>query len=135
MLEGAMRTLIVGDPWQISTDVGPVIDDEALRSIEAYCAAAEGEGRLVARLDRPAPGRFVPPHILRVGGIGELEREVFGPVLHVAAFEAEEIDRVIADINARGYGLTFGLHTRIEARGFPGPAPRPGARITCRASG
>ena len=116
MLTGAMDELVVGDPAQLSTDVGPVIDAEAQASIEAYCADREARGQLVARLDAPGEGRFVAPHIVRVAGIGELEREVFGPVLHVATFEADQIDRVIADINAMGYGLTFGLHTRIEAR-------------------
>ncbi|MDP3895315.1 MAG: L-glutamate gamma-semialdehyde dehydrogenase, partial [Mesorhizobium sp.] len=116
MLQGAMQALKVGDPWLIASDVGPVIDDEARQSIRSYCAEMESKGRLIARLDAPADGRFVAPHILRVSGIGEIEREIFGPVLHVATFEAEDIDRIVSDINAKGYGLTFGLHTRIEGR-------------------
>ncbi|APH72168.1 bifunctional proline dehydrogenase/L-glutamate gamma-semialdehyde dehydrogenase PutA [Aquibium oceanicum] len=116
MLRGAMEALVVGDPRTLSTDVGPVIDEEAQASIRAYCEEMEAKGKLIAKLDAPADGRFVAPHIFRVSGIGELEREVFGPVLHVATFEADEIDRVIAAINMKGYGLTFGLHTRIEAR-------------------
>ncbi|MFN3549702.1 MAG: bifunctional proline dehydrogenase/L-glutamate gamma-semialdehyde dehydrogenase PutA [Mesorhizobium sp.] len=116
MLRGAMDELTVGDPAHLSTDVGPLIDEEAQSSIAAYCADMEARGKLVAKLETPAEGRFVAPRIVRVSGIGELEREVFGPVLHVATFEADAIDRVIADINTRGYGLTFGLHTRIEAR-------------------
>ncbi|WP_210205683.1 bifunctional proline dehydrogenase/L-glutamate gamma-semialdehyde dehydrogenase PutA [Pseudaminobacter salicylatoxidans] len=116
MLTGAMEALTVGDPWRISTDVGPVIDEEAQNGIRAYTAKMEEQGRLLARLDAPEDGRFVAPHIFRVSGIGEMECEVFGPVLHVATFEADEIDKVISDINARGYGLTFGLHTRIEGR-------------------
>jgi len=116
MLTGALDELVVGDPAQLSTDVGPVIDEEAQASITAYCAGMEAQGRLVARLDAPGEGRFVAPHVVRVSGIGDLEREVFGPVLHVATFEADRIDDVIAEVNARGYGLTFGLHTRIEER-------------------
>ncbi|TKT79126.1 bifunctional proline dehydrogenase/L-glutamate gamma-semialdehyde dehydrogenase PutA [Aquamicrobium sp. LC103] len=116
MLQGAMRALNVGDPWNVASDVGPVIDDEARTAILRYCAEMEAKGRLIARLDAPSDGRFVAPHIFRVSGIGELEREIFGPVLHVATFEADEIDKVISDVNAKGYGLTFGLHTRIEAR-------------------
>ena len=116
MLKGAMEALAIGDPWSIATDVGPVIDDEARETISAYCAAEEGEGRLIARLSAPDGGRFVAPHILRTAGIEALEREIFGPVLHVATFGADEIDRVIAAVNAKGYGLTFGLHTRIDAR-------------------
>src|SRR5690606_29264493 len=116
MLEGAAQALSIGEPWRVSTDVGPVIDDEAKEPISAYCEDMERKGRLIAKLEAPAGGRFVAPHILRLNGIGELEREVFGPVLHVATFEADEIDKVISDINAKGYGLTFGLHTRIDAR-------------------
>jgi len=76
----------------------------------------EKKGRLIAKLDAPPEGCFVGPHIFRVSGITEMEREMFGPILHVASFEADEIDKVIADINAKQYGLTFGLHTRIDAR-------------------
>jgi RHH-type proline utilization regulon transcriptional repressor/proline dehydrogenase/delta 1-pyrroline-5-carboxylate dehydrogenase len=116
MLEGAMRALNVGDPWLLSTDVGPVIDKEAQNSIREYCAAMEAKGKLIAKLDAPADGRFVAPHVFRVSGIEEMDREVFGPVLHVATFDADKIDKVIAAINRKGYGLTFGLHTRIEER-------------------
>ncbi len=116
MLKGALATLKLGDPALISTDVGPVIDDGARRALLAYAVEMENKGRLIAKLEAPREGLFVGPRIFRVSGIAELEHEVFGPILHVATFEADEIDKVIADINARGYGLTFGLHTRIEAR-------------------
>ncbi|MEQ1938799.1 bifunctional proline dehydrogenase/L-glutamate gamma-semialdehyde dehydrogenase PutA [Mesorhizobium sp. CN5-321] len=116
MLKGAMQALRIGDPWLASTDVGPVIDDEARTSIDAYCNRMYLDGRLVSALDAPEGGRFVPPSVFRVKGIEEMQREVFGPVLHVASFDAEDIDRVVAAINRKGYGLTFGLHTRIEAR-------------------
>ena len=116
MLKGAIEALRLGDPVQISTDMGPVIDDEARDNLLAYCAAMEAKGRLIAKLDAPREGRFIAPHIFRVAGIGEMEREMFGPILHVATFEAEHIDKVVADINSKGYGLTFGLHTRIDAR-------------------
>jgi RHH-type proline utilization regulon transcriptional repressor/proline dehydrogenase/delta 1-pyrroline-5-carboxylate dehydrogenase len=116
MLKGAVATLRIGDPWQLETDVGPVIDDEAREGLLSSCAKMEKAGRLIAKLEAPQQGHFVAPHIFRVSGIAGIEREVFGPVLHVASFEARDLDSVIADINARGYGLTFGLHTRIEAR-------------------
>ncbi len=116
MLKGAMDALNIGDPWQISTDVGPVIDDEAQKSIKDYSAKMTGEGRAIAQLAVPTDGRFVAPAVFRVKGIEEMEREVFGPVLHVATFDANEIEAVIAAINRKGYGLTFGLHTRIDAR-------------------
>ncbi|MBS9720779.1 bifunctional proline dehydrogenase/L-glutamate gamma-semialdehyde dehydrogenase PutA [Tianweitania sp. BSSL-BM11] len=116
MLSGAMQTLNMGDPWLLSTDVGPVIDAEAQDGIRTYAADMERQGKLIAKLQAPADGTFVAPHIFRVSGIADLEREVFGPILHVATFEAEQLDKVVADINARGYGLTFGLHTRIDGR-------------------
>jgi RHH-type proline utilization regulon transcriptional repressor/proline dehydrogenase/delta 1-pyrroline-5-carboxylate dehydrogenase len=116
MLKGAMEALNVGDPWQPATDVGPVIDDEAKTAIGDYIEAMSLQGRAIAKLEVPGEGRFVPPSVFRVKGIEEMQREIFGPVLHVATFDAEEIDRVIASVNRKGYGLTFGLHTRIEGR-------------------
>lgn len=116
MLEGAMAELNVGDPWLISTDVGPVIDADAQKSIRAYCASMEKAGKLIARLKAPKEGRFVAPHVFKAKGIEEMEREIFGPVLHVASYKADDIDKVISAVNAKGYGLTFGLHTRIEGR-------------------
>jgi RHH-type proline utilization regulon transcriptional repressor/proline dehydrogenase/delta 1-pyrroline-5-carboxylate dehydrogenase len=116
MLRGAMEALSIGDPWAIATDVGPVIDDEAKQLISDYCRAMEEKGNLIAKGDVPGEGRFIAPHVLKVEGIGEMEREIFGPVLHVASFDADEIDQVVAAINRKGYGLTFGLHTRIEGR-------------------
>ncbi|ESR26930.1 bifunctional proline dehydrogenase/L-glutamate gamma-semialdehyde dehydrogenase PutA [Lutibaculum baratangense] len=116
MLFGAMETLKLGDPWQLSTDVGPVIDQEARDGISGYCREMEAQGRLMAALDEPADGLFVAPHVFRLSGIEEMEREVFGPVLHVARFRADELDRVVDAVNAKGYGLTFGVHTRVDAR-------------------
>ncbi len=116
MLGGAMESLSIGDPWSLDTDVSPVIDAEAQRDISAYVAEQAKAGRLVKRLDAPETGTFVAPAVIAVGGIGDLEREIFGPVLHVASFRARDIDKVVDAINARGFGLTFGLHTRIDDR-------------------
>ncbi|MGO4832369.1 aldehyde dehydrogenase family protein, partial [Rhizobiaceae sp. 2RAB30] len=116
MLRGAMEALTIGDPWAIATDVGPVIDDEARQSIGDYIRTMEKEGKLIAKGEAPGEGRFIAPHVLKVKGIGDMDREVFGPVLHVATFDADEIDQVVAAVNRKGYGLTFGLHTRIEGR-------------------
>ncbi|MDW6020378.1 bifunctional proline dehydrogenase/L-glutamate gamma-semialdehyde dehydrogenase PutA [Mesorhizobium sp. BAC0120] len=116
MLKGAMAELSVGDPWSVATDVGPLIDDEARTNISDYAADMQAKGRLVAKVDAPDGGRFVAPQVFRVSGIGELEREVFGPILHVASYDAEKVESVISDINRKGYGLTFGMHTRIDAR-------------------
>ncbi len=119
MLSGAMDTLEVGDPWAFSCDAGPVIDAQSQAHISAYVDEAEAEGRLLKRLRLPetaGKGHFVAPAIVQVSGIGAMEEEIFGPVLHVARFKAQDIDRIIDDINAAGYGLTFGLHTRIDDR-------------------
>ncbi|MBY5971642.1 bifunctional proline dehydrogenase/L-glutamate gamma-semialdehyde dehydrogenase PutA [Ferrimonas balearica] len=116
MIRGAMDELSVGNPWYLSTDVGPVIDEEARSGIAAYIEAARAEGRLLHALDTPQGGTFIAPTLLQVGGIEEMEREIFGPVLHVATFKGKDLGKVIARINATGYGLTFGLHTRIDTR-------------------
>ena len=116
MLYGAIDELRIGDPWDLATDIGPVIDDEARDRIEDYCNYAERDGRLLKRAAGSGAGRFVPPTVLRVEGIEALDEEIFGPVLHVATYAAEDIDAVLDAINAAGYGLTFGLHTRIDDR-------------------
>ena len=116
MLFGAIDELRLGDPWHLATDIGPIIDDEARDRIESHCHRAERAGRLLKRGAAPAAGRFVPPTVLRVDGIAALGEEIFGPVLHVASFAAEDIDSVVDAVNAAGYGLTFGLHTRIDDR-------------------
>jgi RHH-type proline utilization regulon transcriptional repressor/proline dehydrogenase/delta 1-pyrroline-5-carboxylate dehydrogenase len=116
MLFGAMEELSLGDPWPVSIDIGPVIEAEAKADIEDHVERLAAEGRLLKRIDAPAEGHFVAPAVLQLSGIEALEREVFGPVLHVATFAAHEIDAVVDAINAKGYGLTFGLHTRIDSR-------------------
>ncbi|MEO9574539.1 MAG: bifunctional proline dehydrogenase/L-glutamate gamma-semialdehyde dehydrogenase PutA [Tateyamaria sp.] len=116
MLIGAMEALNVGNPWTLATDIGPVIDEVARAGIEAYIATATQEGRVLHRLKTPESGTYVAPALLKVNGIADLEREVFGPVLHLATFGASELNAVIDDINASGYGLTFGLHSRIDDR-------------------
>ncbi|MGV6811205.1 MAG: bifunctional proline dehydrogenase/L-glutamate gamma-semialdehyde dehydrogenase PutA [Brevirhabdus sp.] len=116
MLTGAMDELELGNPWHLSTDVGPVITDTAKRDIESHIETARKSGRLLHQLRTPSPGHFVPPTLIHVAGIKDLEREVFGPVLHIATFKTNELNRVISDVNGTGYGLTFGLHTRIDER-------------------
>ncbi|MFQ6552247.1 bifunctional proline dehydrogenase/L-glutamate gamma-semialdehyde dehydrogenase PutA [Aestuariibius insulae] len=116
MLQGAMAELAVGDPWELATDVGPVIDAGVRDGFTAYVEAARAEGRLIAQGPVAGAGHLFAPALVRVGGISDVAREVFGPVLHVASFGGGEIDAVVDAINARGFGLTFGLHTRITAR-------------------
>lgn len=116
MLIGAMQSLNMGDPWHLSTDVGPVIDEAARANIAAHIATARSEGRLVAELPTPDTGTYIAPTIIKVNSISDLKREIFGPVLHIATFKSGELDKVINAINGTGYGLTFGLHTRIDDR-------------------
>ncbi len=116
MLIGAMQALNMGDPWLLSTDVGPVIDELARKGIADHIEAARAEGRVLAELPCPEGGTFVAPTVIKVTGIGDMKREIFGPVLHIATFKSHELDQVIDAINATGYGLTFGLHTRIDDR-------------------
>jgi RHH-type proline utilization regulon transcriptional repressor/proline dehydrogenase/delta 1-pyrroline-5-carboxylate dehydrogenase len=116
MLLGAMDELAVGDPAVLATDIGPVIDTKAKARIDAHIASYAARGAVLKQLATPIGGTFVGPAVVKVSGIGELTEEIFGPVLHVATFKASQLEKVIDDINAAGFGLTFGLHTRIDGR-------------------
>jgi len=118
MLAGAMAELKVGDPALLSTDVGPVIDTAAASMLEAHAARMSKESRLIYECtlsDECDGGTFFAPRAFEIASIAQLEREVFGPILHVIRFRAAELDAVIDDINATGYGLTVGLHSRIDS--------------------
>ena len=117
MLKGAMAELEVGDPRKLSVDVGPVITAEARDAIMTHIETMRGRGHKVTQTplgETTARGTFVPPTLIEVSKIADVEREVFGPVLHVLRYRREALDKLIDDINAAGYGLTFGLHTRID---------------------
>ncbi|HEX7873247.1 MAG TPA: trifunctional transcriptional regulator/proline dehydrogenase/L-glutamate gamma-semialdehyde dehydrogenase [Sphingobium sp.] len=117
MLKGALRELRIGQTDQLAVDIGPVITAEAKDAIERHIAAMRGLGRPVEQQDLPAAtdaGTFVPPTIIEIDRLSDLSREVFGPVLHVIRFRREGLDALIDGINATGYGLTFGLHTRLD---------------------
>ena len=117
MLTGAMKALQVGNPDRLSVDVGPVIDADAKRTIETHVAAMREKGHKVVQLPMPeggAQGTFVPPTLIEIDSIDELKREVFGPVLHVVRYRRSQIDRLLEQIHATGYGLTLGIHTRID---------------------
>jgi len=116
MLMGAMEALRLGDPWELTTDIGPLIDASAKAGIAAHIAAAKAEGRVLKMLAAPGQGSFVSPALIRVTGIADLPGEVFGPVLHVATFRAADLPAVLGAINATGFGLTFGFHSRIDDR-------------------
>jgi len=117
MLRGAMRQLTIGHPDRLSTDIGPVITTEARDAIKQHVDSMRARGHVVFELALPpetAFGTYVAPTLIEIGAISDVGREVFGPVLHVLRYARENLDRLIADINATGYGLTFGLHTRID---------------------
>ncbi len=116
MLAGAMDELELGNPWLLQTDIGPIISAEAQRDMQRYIDNARDDGRLFKQLATPAEGNFIGPAIIEVNGIEDLEHEVFGPVLHVARFKADQFEAVLTAVNSRGFGLTFGLHTRIDER-------------------
>ena len=118
MLAGAMDELQIGDPALISTDVGPVIDANAQQGLTEHCQRMDHEARLIKRTKLPdwtQHGTFVAPAAYLLDSLDQLQREVFGPVLHVIPYRARDLDQVIEAINNTGYGLTLGIHTRIEA--------------------
>jgi RHH-type proline utilization regulon transcriptional repressor/proline dehydrogenase/delta 1-pyrroline-5-carboxylate dehydrogenase len=116
MIRGAFEALVIGDPQALPTDVGPVIDAEAQAALDTHVARMQAAGRQVWRRELPSAaqaGCFVAPTIVEIASIRDLTAENFGPVLHVARFAGGQLEQVIADINATGYGLTLGLHSRI----------------------
>jgi RHH-type proline utilization regulon transcriptional repressor/proline dehydrogenase/delta 1-pyrroline-5-carboxylate dehydrogenase len=118
-LRGAMQQLRVGDPSLSSTDIGPVIDADARQSLQTYIETFRKRSCVLMECP-PAKestrGTFVAPTVLRIESLSELRGEVFGPVLHVLLYESKYLTQLVAEINGLGYGLTMGLHSRIEAR-------------------
>ncbi|WP_414714283.1 L-glutamate gamma-semialdehyde dehydrogenase [Sphingomonas sp.] len=115
MLKGAMDLLVLGDPADPRTDVGPVIDQGAYDRLMGYRAAPKG--KVLKTLDSPTTGLFVPPTLIELDRIEDLQTEWFGPILHVATWPAGKLSETIARVNAKGYGLTMGLHSRIARAG------------------
>ena len=118
MLAGAMAELKVGDPGQLSTDVGPVIDEDAKKILVEHAARMDTEAKKIAEvaLDPAATahGTFFAPRAYEIPALSTLKREVFGPVLHVLRWKGSELKQVVEQINATGYGLTLGVHSRID---------------------
>jgi RHH-type proline utilization regulon transcriptional repressor/proline dehydrogenase/delta 1-pyrroline-5-carboxylate dehydrogenase len=117
MISGAMEALKVGDPGDLPTDVGPVIDEDAKTALDEHLAWLEKNGKRIRRLPLPnetAHGSFVAPALYEIGSLSQLNRENFGPVLHVIRFAGEHLNEVVDQINATGYGLTLGLQSRID---------------------
>jgi len=118
MLRGKLAELHMGNPMDLSTDIGPVIDEEALQTLTEHKASLAGFGKFIGAMatdaDLEQQGTFFAPCIYEIPDIHALHKEVFGPILHIVRYKASEIDEVISDINAAGYGLTCGVHSRIE---------------------
>jgi RHH-type proline utilization regulon transcriptional repressor/proline dehydrogenase/delta 1-pyrroline-5-carboxylate dehydrogenase len=116
LLKGAMDELSVGPTHLRENDIGPVIDSEAREGLQAHIQRLKDEGKLIAEARLPAGlnGHFVAPVAFEIGGIHELQRENFGPVLHVVRYDADALEDVVAAINATGFGLTLGVHSRNE---------------------
>ncbi len=119
MLAGAMAEIKMGDPMLLMTDVGPVIDASAKKNLEAHQTFLEKEAKLIYRVELPElaqHGAYVAPQAYELPSVKLLVREVFGPILHVIRYHRDDLDQVIDDINALGYGLTFGIQSRIDER-------------------
>jgi RHH-type proline utilization regulon transcriptional repressor/proline dehydrogenase/delta 1-pyrroline-5-carboxylate dehydrogenase len=117
MLQGAMAELTVGDPKLLATDVGPVIDADALQMLQKHFAKMQIEAKLIYQVPLPKhlSGHFFAPCAFEIEKLSQLPGEVFGPILHVIRYAAKDLDKVIADISESGYGLTLGIHSRIDA--------------------
>jgi RHH-type proline utilization regulon transcriptional repressor/proline dehydrogenase/delta 1-pyrroline-5-carboxylate dehydrogenase len=114
MIAGAASELRLGDPRDLSVHVGPVIDAEAKTRLDRHIHAMKASAKTHLAGEAPADGFFVAPHVFELASVGELKEEVFGPVLHVVRYAARDLERLLDEIAATGYGLTAGLHTRIE---------------------
>lgn len=117
MLRGSMRELRIGNTADVRNDVGPVIDEDARAGLEAHVETMRGRGHRVERLqlsDDCAHGSYVAPTLIEIDSLDAIEREQFGPILHVLRYRSGELDELVERINATGYGLTMGVHSRID---------------------
>ena len=118
LLAGAMDELHIGDPGLLATDIGPVIDEAARAKLVEHAARMTKEGRLIYKSEMPTAtthGCFFAPHAFEIDNLDRLQHEVFGPILHVVRYPAKYLDKVIDSINQSRYGLTLGIHSRIDA--------------------
>ena len=122
MLRGAMAECRMGNPGRLSTDIGPVIDADAKTNIERHIQEMRAKGRTVFQAAREVgddsrewrSGTFIPPTLIELESVDEIKKEIFGPVLHVVRYSRRELPQLLEQINAAGYGLTLGVHTRID---------------------
>jgi RHH-type proline utilization regulon transcriptional repressor/proline dehydrogenase/delta 1-pyrroline-5-carboxylate dehydrogenase len=114
VIAGAARELRVGDPGDPATHIGPVIDLDAKQRLEAHIARMKKVARVHFEGAAPASGNYIAPHIFELSSAEQLTEEVFGPILHVVRYHADGLDRVLKSIDDSGYGLTLGIHSRID---------------------
>ena len=117
LILGNMNEICLGDPMRLDTDIGPVIDEDARKVLQAHVERMTKEAKLLRALPlgpEHEHGTFFAPHAFEIGSIAQLQREVFGPVLHVVRYQSGKLGEVCDAINATGYGLTLGIHSRID---------------------
>ena len=116
MIKGSMETQSLGDPNDFNIDIGPIINKQALKKLKEYIASFNNNGMEVFQLEGLNSSTHISPTIIEINKISDIENEQFGPILHILKYKSSEIDELIEQINKSGYGLTMGLHTRIESR-------------------
>jgi len=116
MIKGNMRELKIGNPEELDTDIGPIINNTAKNKLDAYIKDSAKAGFHVYQSNTKIIDQYISPTIIEINTLSDLDEEQFGPVLHVLKFKSSEIDNLIKEINMTGYGLTMGIHTRIESR-------------------
>ena len=118
MLTGALESLELGDPTHIKTDIGPLIDTNAIEKVNEHIQRMKKDAKLIAKKDitkRQKSKLTLSPYIFEIKNINQLREEIFGPVLHIIKYKQQEIDSVVNQINSTGYFLTLGVHSRIKA--------------------
>jgi len=119
LLKGAMQTLVIGDPSQLSTDIGPVIDENAHDVLRLHISDMHKQAEFIAEAPMPnnlENGYFVSPIAFKISNLNQLKKEHFGPILHIIEFSAEKLDDIINEVNEYGYGLTLSIHSRLESK-------------------
>src|SRR5262249_28869961 len=118
MLVGAMKCLVIGNPRELSTDVGPVISEAALSRLRKHASRMRQEAKLLYACELDSThetGHFFPPHLFELRALDQLKTAEFGPILHVARYKADQLPQVIDAIRRTGFGLTLGVHSRLES--------------------
>jgi RHH-type proline utilization regulon transcriptional repressor/proline dehydrogenase/delta 1-pyrroline-5-carboxylate dehydrogenase len=116
MVKGNMEELKIGNPEELDTDIGPIINKTAKNKLDAYIKNKSDVGFQVYQSSAKTIDQYSSPTVIEINALSDLDEEQFGPILHVLKFKSSEIDDLIKDINNTGYGLTMGIHTRIESR-------------------